>query len=382
MDSVQVLHLWQRLLFPYYVKDQDMSNFRKNMLAEEVSLKTVIVKARDWTKFLFSKWKVLLLLGILGASIGFFYAKTKKTIYTATTTFVLDAGGESGGLGQYAGIASVLGVDIGGSGNGNIFQGDNLIELYRSRKMIQAALLAKSNSDSSKLILDYYFELNKTREKWKKQSPDLLNINFIDNNRSQYKRQKDSILQNLIIDINKSNLFVGKLDKNASIFKVDVKSQHEVFSKEFNEELVKEVNDFYIQTKTKKSLNNIAILQDKTDSVKNVMNGDIVRVASIADATPNLNPTRQAQRMVPTQKSQFSAETNKAILSQLIQNLELSKMTLMKEAPLIQKLDEPLYPLETENASKIMFTGMGGFIFVFLGSIYFIVLYVLRDISK
>ncbi len=359
-----------------------MSNFRKNMLAEEVSLKTVIVKARDWTKFLFSKWKVLLLLGILGASIGFFYAKTKKTIYTATTTFVLDAGGESGGLGQYAGIASVLGVDIGGSGNGNIFQGDNLIELYRSRKMIQAALLAKSNNDSSKLILDYYFELNKTREKWKKQSPDLLNINFIDNNRSQYKRQKDSILQNLIIDINKSNLFVGKLDKNASIFKVDVKSQHEVFSKEFNEELVKEVNDFYIQTKTKKSLNNIAILQDKTDSVKNVMNGDIVRVASIADATPNLNPTRQAQRMVPTQKSQFSAETNKAILSQLIQNLELSKMTLMKEAPLIQKLDEPLYPLETENASKIMFTGMGGFIFVFLGSIYFIVLYVLRDISK
>lgn len=353
-----------------------------SMSDEEVSLKTVIVKAKDWIKFLLSKWKVLLALGILGAGIGFFYAKAKKTIYTATTTFVLDAGGEGGGLGQYAGIASVLGVDIGGSGNGDIFQGDNLQELYRSRKMIQAALLAKSDTDSSKIILDYYFELNKTHEKWKKKSPELLTIDFRDNNKPENKRQKDSILQNVVADINKSNLFVGKLDKNASIFKIDVKSQYEVFSKEFNEELVKEVNDFYIQTKTKKSLDNIAILQDKTDSVKRVMNGDIIRVASVADATPNLNPTRQAQRLIPTQRSQFSAETNKAILSQLIQNLELSKMTLMKEAPLIQKLDEPIYPLQTENANIIMLTGMGGFVLVFLGSIYFIVLYVLRDISK
>ena len=248
--------------------------------------------------------------------------------------------------------------------------------------MIQAALLGKSNTDSSKIILDYYFELNRTHEKWRKKSPELLTIDFINNNKPENKRQKDSILQSIVTDINKSNLFVGKLDKNASIFKIDVKSQHEVFSKEFNEELVKEVNDFYIQTKTRKSLDNIAILQNKTDSVKRVMNGDIIRVASITDATPNLNPTRQAQRMVPTQRSQFSAETNKAILSQLIQNLELSKMTLMKEAPLIQKLDEPVYPLQTESVSKIMLTGMGGFFLVFLGTIYFIVLYVLRDINK
>jgi len=359
-----------------------MSNQGKYISEEEVSLNTVITKAQDWIRFLLSKWKVLMLLGILGAACGFFYANSKKTIYTATTTFVLDGGEKVGGLGQYAGIASVLGVDLGGSGSGDIFQGDNLLELYRSRKMIKAALLAKSSKDSSKIILDYYFELNGMHERWKKKAPELLNINFRTNNSLENGRKKDSILQNVVIDINKANLFVGKLDKNASIFKIEVKSRHEVFSKEFNEELVKEVNDFYIHTKTKKSLDNIAILQNKTDSVKRVMDGDIVRVASITDATPNLNPTRLAQRMVPTQKSQFSAETNKAILSQLIQNLELSKMTLMKEAPLIQKLDEPIYPLQAESASRSILTGMGAFILIFFGSLYFIVLYVLRDLSK
>lgn len=138
-----------------------------------------------------------------------------------------------------------------------------------------------------------------------------------------------------------------------SIIKIDVKSENEVFAKEFNEALVMEVNEFYIQTKTKKSLDNIVILQHKTDSVRAVMNGAISSAAIIVDATPNLNLTKQAQRIVPSQRSQFSAETNKAILGQLVQNLEMSKMALMKEAPLIQKVDEPIYPLSVERIGKL-----------------------------
>ncbi|MNI36120.1 hypothetical protein D3C73_901610 [compost metagenome] len=341
-----------------------------------MSLKDLVLKIQDWIKYFVSKWYFFLVIGILGALLGFFYAKYKEVNYIATTTFVLENGDQGGGLGQYAGMAAMVGIDVGGSGQG-MFQGDNLLELYKSRKMIEAALLQKSPSDSSKVLMDRYLSLHGARANWEKKSPDLLKIDFQKKSLSGQNRMQDSIFQKTVIEINRTILKVGMLDKKSSIIKVDVSSNDEVFSKEFNQALVNEVNTFYIETKTKKSLNNIEILQNKADSVRGIMNGSINIAASVVDATPNLNPTRQAQRLVPTQRAQFSAETNKAILGQLIQNLEMAKMALMKEAPLIQEVDKPIYPLMNTKLSKSLYAAIGAllacfvtFIFLFINRIY------------
>lgn len=329
---------------------------------QDVTLKEFILKIHDWFKYLLSKWYVLIIAGVVGAALGFFYASFRKSIYTATTTFVLESGdNSSGGMSQMAGLAALAGVNLNQSGGG-IFQGENLFELYRSRKMIERTLLLSSPSDSSLLLLDRYFMLHNDKERWKKQNPKLLQIDFRQHITGELVRSRDSILQTVIKDINLNNLNVGKLDKKSGLIKIDVHSIDEKFSKEFNQSLVSEVNRFYINTKTKKSLENIRILQYKTDSVRAIMNGDISIAASVNDATPNLNPTRLAQRLIPTQRSQFSAETNKAILAQLVQNLEMSKMSLLRESPLIEVVDEPIYPLPFAKLSRIKITllvGMG-----------------------
>jgi len=343
-------------------------NNELNNNSEEISLKELILKIQEWFRYLLSKWYILLVVGLIGATAGFFYAKSKKPIYTATTTFVLESGESGGGgLGQYAGMAAMVGIDLGGAGGG-IFQGDNLLELYKSRKMIEATLLTPSSGEGNKPLIDKFLTVTKTKELWKEKKPELLNIDFsIPTQPDALKqRQRDSVITLVVEVINKEVLKVGKPDKKLSIIKIDVKSEDEVFAKEFNEALVKEVNDFYVQTKTKKSLDNIAILQHKTDSVRAVMNGAISSAAVIIDATPNLNPTKQAQRIVPSQRSQFSAETNKAILGQLVQNLEMSKMTLLKESPLIQKLDEPIFPLKVDKVGKLKMTILFAFGFVLI----------------
>ncbi len=351
------------------------------MNKQDVTLKEFVLKIQDWFRYLLSKWFVFVIAGILGIALGYFYAASQKPIYTATTTFVLEGGDQSGGMGQYAGMAALVGIDLGGKSDG-IFQGDNLLELYKSRKMIEAALLFPSMSDTSKLLIDSYLQINKARDLWKEKSPDLLKVDFKRKQNSLLGRSRDSIIQRVVSDINKNNLTVGKLDKKLSIIKVDVKSPNEVFSKEFNEAIVNQVNSFYIKTKTKKSLDNIDILQHKTDSVRAVMNGSISVAASIVDATPNLNPTRQAQRLIPTQRSQFSAETNKAILSQLVQNLEMSKMALMKEAPLIQVVDNPIFPLQRTALSRIIGGAIGGILFVVLGFVALIFTKLFKDLFK
>lgn len=317
---------------------------------DEISIKELVFKLKKPFKYLISKWYILVITGIIGGLIGFLYAKNKKTTYTATTTFVLETGEQGGGLGQYAGVAAMVGIDLQGGGNG-IFQGDNLLELYKSKKMIEAALLQKLSKESQKTLLDQYLNQEHIRENWIKNSPELLKINYADVTQSNkvLQRKRDSVVTAVVTEIKRNALDVGKLDKKLSLLKIAVRSDDESFAQELNISLVDQVNDFYVQTKTKKSLETVKILQNKVDSVRSVMNGAISSAAITVDQTPNLNPTRQAQRIAPVQRSQFSAETNKAILGQLVQHLEMSKMNLLKDSPLIQIVDEPRLPLENDK---------------------------------
>ncbi|WP_432712689.1 lipopolysaccharide biosynthesis protein [Pedobacter sp.] len=330
---------------------------------EEISLKELLLKLGTLYRYLVSKWLIILIFGALGGIVGYVFAYLNKVSYTATTTFVLEGGESGGGLGQYSGIASMVGIDIGGGNSGEgLFQGENIIELYKSRRMIQKTLLSKVSIDGKEqMLIDKYIQFNGMRDSWK-EIPELKNIQFVERSKPdniQFSRLQDSLLGKITNDINLNYLTVMKLDKKLSIIKVSVKAENESFAKNFNEQIVKNVNDFYIQTRTKKALENVVLLQQKTDSVRAVMNGSIYTAAVISDATPNLNPTRQVQRQAPLQKAQFSAETNKAMLAELVKNLELSKITLHKETPLIQVVDEPIYPLEKHKLSKLkaMFIG-------------------------
>lgn len=331
-----------------------------NTADDEISLKELFLKIKEWMAYLWSKKWTIIIAGIIGGALGLAYSLIKKPTYTATTTFVLESGEKGGGLGAYAGLAAMAGIDLGGGGGG-IFQGDNILELYKSRSMIEKALLDTVDIDGKKIsLIDHYVAVNKLREKWN-QKPETKDVVF----NAIPNRIKDSLMTDIINNISKNILSVTKPDKKLSIIKVDVKSENEQLSKLFNEKIVQTVNDFYVETKTKKSLDNIAILQHQTDSVKAVMYGAIYQSAAVADATPNLNPTRQVLR-TPAVRSQISAEANKAMYSELVKNLELAKITVRKDAPLIQVIDEPVYPLVKERLGKAKGIILGGIIFGFL----------------
>lgn len=354
----------------------------KNVQEDEISLKELILKIREWWQYLWSKKWLIIAAGLVGALLGLGYSYTKKPIYTATTTFVLESGEKGGGLGAYAGVASMMGIDLGGGG-GDMFQGDNILDFYKSRKMIEKALFSPVDTGSNQPLIEKYIEINELREAWaEKEELKKLQFKVGDFELAKRDRLRDSVVGSIVEAISKSYLSVAKPDKKLSKIQVDVKSTNEVFSKRFNEEMVQNVNDFYVQTKTKKSLDNVAILQRKTDSVRAVMNGAIYNAAAVSDATPNMNPTRQVQRIAPIQRAQASAETNKAILGSLIQNLEMSKMALMKEAPLLQIVDGPVYPLSKEKFGKAKGIVLGGLIFGFLASsIIFIKEFIKRIIA-
>nr|WP_067063007.1 Wzz/FepE/Etk N-terminal domain-containing protein [Mucilaginibacter sp. L294] len=319
---------------------------------KELSLKEFLLIFINYFNYLRGKWKTLLVFCFIGAVIGFYYAYQKQPIYTATTTFVLEDDKPSGMLGQYSSIAAMAGIDVVGN-TGGIFQGENIIQLYTSRTMIEKALLSyTSDHGRQQLLIDRFLEIEDLRKNWASE-PRLSTINFNRKSDQQFSRIQDSILGKAVETLNKEYLFVAKPDKKIGIIQVTVNAKDEQFAKDFNESIVKTVNTFFVQTRTKKAIENIAILQHQTDSVKAVMNGAIFQSAQVSDATPNLNPARQILR-APVQRFQYNAEANKAILTQLIPNLELAKISLRKETPLIQIIDEPVYPLTKKKLSKLI----------------------------
>lgn len=344
---------------------------------EEISIRDIFLRIHEAYVFLLSKWIIILIFGLLGGTVGYFYMKSKKNVFTSLTSFVLEDGEPGGGLGQYSGIASMIGVDISGNG-GSIFQGDNLLELYKSRAMISKTLLSTGIFDGrEQLIIDRYFDFNKSREKWKNDDK-LKSLNFITRVNGKLSRIQDSIISMAVTDINRNYLIVSKPDKKAGIINVVVRGADEQFCINFNNQIVLNVSEFYVQTKTKKSLKNLLILQEQTDSIRGIVNNSIKSVAVSNDAFPNANPSKQVLK-VPIQRKQIDVETNKAILTELVKNLEISKVALRKETPLIQIIDSPVLPLPMEKPSGLKGLIIGG---ILSGLATIIYLFVRRYINN
>jgi hypothetical protein len=275
-----------------------------------------------------------------------------------------DAKGGSG-LGQLAGLASLAGINFGGGGGGgNLFEGDNIIELYKSREMIERALLTEVTIRGKKqMLIDRYINFNNLRKQWRED--DYIDSITFRGDPDQFSRKQDSIITDLVALFDKSVLDIDKLDKKLSIISVKVTSADEIFSKMFADKLVETVNNFYILTKTKKTYQSVKVLQKQADSLRIVLNSSISGVASAIDAAPNANPAMQTLK-VPSQKKQIDVQSNSAMFAEIVKDLEISKITLRQETPLIQVVDKPVYPLLVNRYKWLKGMLIGAFLFAFI----------------
>ena len=350
---------------------------KKTIENDEISLKDLFEKGYEWYIYLLSKWKIIVCVGIIGATLGITYSILKKPIYTATLSFALEDEKSGGGLGGALGLASSFGLDLGGSGGG-IFSGSNLTELFKSRAMVEKTLLSPVKLNGKEIsIAEMYIKNNKWRKGWS-DKPFLRNIQFLPNaDRKNFTRVQDSILGVMYGGLSKSSLSVSQKDKKVSIITMEVRSTDELFSKIFCEALAKQVGKFYIETKSKKARMNMSILEHQVDSIRGELNGAITGVAVANDNTFNLNPALNVRR-APSARRQVDVQANTAILTELVKQAELAKVTLRKETPLIQIIDRPILPLAKERFGKIKGIIIGGF----LGGFFIVVFLMLKKIIK
>lgn len=347
---------------------------------DEITLKELLLKAKEWYTYLLSQWKMIVLAGSIGALLGLGYSFYKKPIYTASLTYAVEDGKASGGLGGALGLASSFGLDIGGS-SGGAFSGANLMELFKSRAMVEQTLLAPVTKNNKTISLaEMFIQDKKWREEWE-EKPALKKITFLPNSdRAKFTRAQDSIFGVIYNDLFKTALTVEQKDKKVAIGTITLKGTNEYFSQQFILALTKTVTDFYIETKSKRAKENMDILVRQTDSIRGELNGAITGVAVANDNTFGLNPALNVKR-VPSARRQVDVQANTAILTEIVKQAELAKVTLRKETPLIQVIDQPILPLPKEKFGKAKGILLGGILAGFLTILGLIIRRIFKELS-
>lgn len=346
---------------------------------DEISLKEIVAKTKEYYAYLRSKWRIISLSVIIGAILGLTYSFIKKPVYTATLSFAIEGEQNGGGLNNALGLANTLGLNL-DSGGGGIFAGANLTELFKSRSMVEKTLLYPMKiSGKETTLAEMYIEQQKWREKWE-DDPKLQKINFLPGaKREKFSRVQDSILGVMYKRLSETDLAVDQKDKQISIINIDVNSGNEIFAKYFCETLAIQVSDFYIATKSKKARTNMSILERQTDSIRNELNGAITGVAIANDNTFNLNPALNVQRS-PSARKQVDVQANTAILTELVKQTEMAKVTLRKDMPLIQIIDKPILPLPITQLTKFKGILLGSLLFGFFAITFFIIQKIFKNI--
>ncbi|MFA6057926.1 MAG: hypothetical protein WC756_06995 [Taibaiella sp.] len=324
-------------------------------VVNETSFDEVVTRIKVWVNYFKTKWLLILITGVIFCIASFFFTKSVRPHYIAECTFVLD---EDNGAKVSSGL-SALGLGMGGKSAGFFTETDNIIWLYSTRLLLQKTLLTPVDSLGKKILLINWFlsESNLRREFDK--DPLLSKTRFdFNTNDSWLNRAQNTIITRCANLIKNRYLKVQLTPKTENVISVTFKSKNELFAALFTNELVANVNDYYIQTKTKKASAEVALLESKANQYKSEMSSSMYEVASEYDDAPYANPSRTVLRVAP-QRKQVDAKIASEIYGGLVQQLELSRTSLQKQIPLIQIIEQPVLPLKTDMSDPKLMSVLG-----------------------
>ena len=349
-----------------------------NYYDDEIRLKDVILKLQALKGELYSRWKVIFIVSSLFAVIGVLYAIKKQATYKAELNFVVeDNSGGGGALGKYSGLASQFGFDL-GLGTSTTFSEGNIHELLTSRRVVEEALLSKVNiNGNDKLLINYHIEFNEYRDEWAESMPEIKDIIFTAD-RSGFTLAQDSILGLAWKNLTNTNLQI-ELSDESSIITVICQSKDEQFAKLLVEALVSEVSDYYTHTQTAKARHTLDFIQNRADSVLNELKLAELSYARHKDS--NFGVMR-AEGLLDELRLKREVEILNVMYGEIIKNLEISKVTLLNQKPLINVIDSPRFPLEVVRLSMLKGLLLFGLFGATLASMYILITSLIRDVLE
>lgn len=327
---------------------------------KEIEIRDIIITLKEIKQELISRsFKIglfVFLFSLTAVLINFF----QDSRYKAELSFVVEDKQKSTPLSSVSGLASQFGFDFFSSSNSTFSQA-NIMELLKSRGVISKTLLRSNNK---KLFIQNYISMYNLDSDWKN-NKDLDGITFKNN----IDIKHDSIITMIWEKIIEDDISVEIKNDETDIIYLSFKSKEEKFAKLFSENLIDEMSSMYIEYQTKQSTNTIDFLQNRADSVFNELEKAEEEFARVKDINQRI--IKASGRLKELQLMR-SVEVLSTMYLELVKNIEISKLTLLNQTPIIQVIDRPTLPLEDTKLSTFLVFFIS-FVLSFLISVFYFV---------
>lgn len=336
------------------------------------ALSDVMNAIQGYFSFLLNQKKWIGILMLSSALLAIIYGFLQSPKYEATTTFVLEEKSASGG--GLAGLASQFGFDMNsltGAGAG-LFSGDNILDIVKSRVIVEKVLLTKLDSTlQSPTLADLYLDFTGLGKKLIKKGT-AVDFTNVKKGTAVDSPLQDSVLFVIYDKITKNNITVDRVNKKGSIFKITTIADNAIFSKTMTDRLLFETTKYYVNIKTNSASENVQRLQRRADSLSAILNTKSYNAAAYQILDPNI---AYKSMSVPGELSQRDKTIVYSIYAEVIKNLEMGRMSLVSQTPIIQLLDQPKYPLIDQRKSILFLMAIGALIGLFIGLMVSVYIY-------
>ncbi|UTA70150.1 hypothetical protein [Emticicia sp. 21SJ11W-3] len=319
---------------------------------EQINTKELFQKIVKFFKLIGSEWRLLLIsiaIGTLG-SIIFDIKNFKESQYYGELHFNLESGSSNqNAMGSFAGIASAFGVgNMGGSQSNDLFSGGNFTSVISSKALYERALMKEVVVNNRKvLFINYYKDSSDiSRKEWagdwfKAANTAAIKFRFKPKSPDQFSKPENEIVTAIYEKLVKQTT-MAPLDKNGSIMVLSANTNSEMLTKIWLETLLKTLEEFYIEVRTKKTKEIYDIQVGRLRELEGKLSSADRQLA--ITTYQNLNAVDPTAPMRQQQQNRNNSFISNQYYTQMA-SVENLRMLLIHQTPLFTMLQPVRLPL-------------------------------------
>lgn len=340
---------------------------------EEITLKEIILKIKDFIFEVVKNWWILVIFIALG--IGYYLYKHYNHIITYQSEIRFVVEGQRGGGRGLSSLLGSFGIRKGGGASPS-----KILEVAKSSNIMKLVLL--DSIANNQRIGNYLISKFSKHPKFKEDFSEIEGYRFSEYSKPLNRQDASLLKQMQYFFWNKEyeNTFCNiSFDKDSGIYSLRTKTISDSLSHAINQKIYENLKNFFENKIFEKQLSAAKILKFKADSLKSLMVSKTYQIARFKDQNHGL-VSREDKARSFILSGELEAVTS--AYSEIIKNYELTDFNLKDLQPLFIEIEPSYLPLSPKRSSFSFMFMYGCIVGSMLGVAFIIGRRIFIDIMK
>ena len=320
---------------------------------DDFSLRDTILTVQGYALEVLRLWYIPVFFGLVVAGYKLYQYIKYTPVYPATITFSVDED-EGGGS---TGLSSMLGqIGLGGVRPAR-YNLDKILELSKSRRVVQQTLFTKVTIDGKEdFLANHLLRIYKLDERKGEDGKMMAPFYFTKDSVAAFNRDENAVLlqlHNFIIgppSKPKDALVVPDYNEDTNIMSLSAATKDEALSIELARRSFEALSNYYVTKAIEKQVKTYKIVSAKRDSVLAVLKSVEYQLANFKDTHRSL---LMRTDQVTELRLQRELTALSAMYAEVLKNTEVADFSLRNKTPFIQVIDIPIQPIAPSQLSLI-----------------------------